>query len=524
MRFYFLLVLFFVFSITVSAQSNKILTLNLRVYDHITHLQNRGLLLELDPTSLPYTTGEVYEALLKVEEETLSEVEAVWYNSVKKVVSPKSKDVEEKAVVINASIEGGFNFKNTNRLNLLRPEDKNLYFSPISAAKFYLEGGSFGGQFNLRQDETYFIDPDGVNPFGRFHTRAEDFYFGYQAEYLKIYFGRYRNHWGVYGQSSTILSSNPFPYDNINFRFGNNRLNIEGIFGELDNLSENGDFDPFTGGREPQINGTRRYLAAHKINWSPNNSLRLSLFRTALYSSNTSSISLKYLNPFNDLLFDRTNNPNNHFNNTFIGGSLWLNKGRFTMNGQVTLDDIHLTNNDERMTASVIGMMNFSELFYNTDLGIKLEVISYQSYNTSTQISGRYLYMGRGIATQFNDYVLASVHTEHFAYNLLKGLRIKPEITLLLQGEQEIDQPFYKIEPDGSLPPFVLTGTVEQTLRGALNLSFNPIPEFWLEGEFGINDVQNKNNIENNDVVELTGMLIAGFRLSLTKILNNESK
>ena len=127
MRFYFLLVLFFIFSITVSAQSNKVLTLNLRVYDHIIDLQNRGLLLELDPTSLPYTTGEVYEALLKVEEETLSEVEVVWYNSVKKVVSPKSKVVEEKALVINASIEGGFNVKNTNRQNLLRPEDQNLY-------------------------------------------------------------------------------------------------------------------------------------------------------------------------------------------------------------------------------------------------------------------------------------------------------------------------------------------------------------------------------------------------------------
>ena len=221
--------------------------MNLRVYDHITHLQNRGLLLELDPTSLPYTTGEVYEALLKVEEETLSEVEAIWYNSVKKIVSPKSKGVEEKALVINASIEGGFNVKNTNRQNLLRSEDQNLYFSPISAAQFYLEGGNFGGQFNLRQDETYFINPDGVTPFGRFHTRAEDFYFGYQAEYLKVYFGRYRNHWGVHDQSSTILSSNPFSYDNINFRFGNNRLNIEGIFGELDNLSENGDFDPNTG-------------------------------------------------------------------------------------------------------------------------------------------------------------------------------------------------------------------------------------------------------------------------------------
>ncbi|MEQ9311035.1 MAG: hypothetical protein RJQ05_00715 [Cytophagales bacterium] len=524
MKFYLLVLGILLGSIAVSAQSNKVLTLNLRVYDHITHLQNRGLLLELDPTSLPYTTGEVLEALLKVEEEMLSEVEAIWYNSVYKVVSSKSKGVEEKVLIINASIEGGFNFKNTNRLNLLRPKDQSLYFSPVSAAQFYLEGGNFGGQFNLRQDETYFVDPDGVNPFGRFHTRAEDFYFGYRAEYLKIYFGRLRNHWGVYNHSSTILSSNPLSYDNINFRFGNNRLNIEGVFGELDNLGKNEDFNTENGGLISQINGTRRYLAAHRINWSPINKLRLSLFRTALYSSNTSSISLKYLNPFNDLLFDRTNNPNNHFNNTFIGGSLWFNKGHFTMSGQVTLDDIHLTNNDERMTASFIGAMNFSDLFYKTDLGIKLEVISYQSYNTSTQISGRYLYLGRGLATQFNDYVLASVHTEHYAYNILKGLIVKPELTLLLQGEQEINQPFYESEPDGSLPPFVLTGTIEQTIRGALNLSFNPIPEFWIEGEFGINDVQNKNNIENNNALELTGMLIAGFRLSLTKILNNESK
>ncbi|HBQ59873.1 MAG TPA: hypothetical protein DD671_09690, partial [Balneolaceae bacterium] len=234
------------------------------------------------------------------------------------------------------------------------------------------------------------------------------------------------------------------------FRFGNNKISVQGIFGQLDNLGRNGEFE--LGGR---INGDRRFLAVHRINWRPNLNFQLSLIKADIYASGNSSISLKYFNPFNDLFFDRTGAPVNDHSNSFVGGFLWFNKNKFTLNGQLMLDDIHVTDNNERITLSVTGSLHFADIIRNVDAGLEAEMISYQSYNTSTQISTRYVYLKKGLATQFNDYVLSSLYADIHANELLKGLIITPRLTALLQGEQTINQPFYQFTPEGELPPVV---------------------------------------------------------------------
>ena len=68
-------------------------------------------------------------------------------------------------------------------------------------------------------------------------------------------------------------------------------------------------------------------------------------------------------------------------------------------------------------------------------------MVSAQSYNTD-QAQGRYLYLGRGIATQFNDYVFGEFRTQLFPGNKLQAMRITSYVGGLLQGEQVIDKEF----------------------------------------------------------------------------------
>jgi hypothetical protein len=58
-------------------------------------------------------------------------------------------------------------------------------------------------------------------------------------------------------------------------------------------------------------------------------------------------------------------------------------------------------------------------------LQLNAEMVSSQSYNTD-QAQGRYLYLGRGIATQFNDYVFGEIRTQLFLDGKLARSASKP--------------------------------------------------------------------------------------------------
>ncbi|MYH07529.1 MAG: hypothetical protein F4146_03025, partial [Rhodothermaceae bacterium] len=53
--------------ILVQAQGNRLLPVNDYAYEYIVRLQRRGHLLELNPTSLPYRRGDVWDALSRLE-------------------------------------------------------------------------------------------------------------------------------------------------------------------------------------------------------------------------------------------------------------------------------------------------------------------------------------------------------------------------------------------------------------------------------------------------------------------------
>ncbi len=501
-----------------AAQENQVIPLNQQVYRYIKNFQQRGYLLELNPTAMPYTKGDVYEAMQSVEPEKLSPTELFWYQHIKRVLSFEEKVSKDKQLYVHGMLSGGFDLNNTNREDGARPLKQQPYFFPYGALQLYMEAGNFGGQLGLRHDLTHFYDRDGLLPYGRLYVRSEDFYFGYRGDYLKVYYGRLKNQWGLYDKASAILSDNPTSYDNISFTFGNNKISVQGVYGQLDNLGNNGSFGP----EGNLINGQRRFVAFQRVNWRPVLNFQLSLIKADLYSSTNSSISLKYFNPFNELFFDRTGNPVNDYSNTFVGGLLWFNKNKVTIHGQAILDDVHVTNREEQITMSIIGSLVIAQVLPELDLGIEAEFISYQSYNTSTQKSTRFVYLKKGLATPFNDYVSGKVYGQVYLYRFIKGLMIQPSFTLLYQGEQEINQPFYRADPDGSLPRVVLTGTVERTLRSALRIFYNPIPEVWLDAEFGYNSVQNKFNSNGLNEGRLTAKFEAGFRLTLDGLVGNK--
>jgi hypothetical protein len=449
------------------------------VYNYISQLQHHGFLLELNPTSLPYTQKEIVNGLQKMEESALTKYEKQWYDLIKNSLKTKEDDSE---------INSGFNIKagsylgNSRRMDMVRALGNDLFVYPFAKFGGYIEASDFIAKAGLRHSLFYDRDPDGLDAANRLFIRSEDAYLGYNGDWLKIYIGRFHNQWSPIGETSTFLSSNSFSFDQINIRFGSEKLSFRSIIGELDNISAD---DVFTG-RDFGEDSKRRFIVAHRFDWRPSRHFGIALFESVIYSGENSGLSLKYFNPLHAYTFVADNNPKNDENNLLLGGMLWAQWNGFTVNTQFMLDDLQVEQATEKNNFAFTSSLYKAQLLQNVDLGFEFELVSHQAY-VAEQSEGRYVFLKKGLATQFNDYILSNLYLNIYRGN---GFTFTPRLQWLLQGEQTINQPQLKTNPDGTPINLILTGNEEQTISPSLSFRYQTVPSFWVEANAGVNFIQ----------------------------------
>lgn len=504
-----LILLFFcLFNEKTQGQQNKLVPTDNWSYDYIQRLQSRGFLEELNPTRIPYTRQEIQTALIQINDNDLSTTEHEWVEKLRRhfeVVSVSDTTRGAGPFRYGLQLEGGFSASNSDSLMPLRDIDSKGHIYPNGILTGYMEKGNFIAHMGIRHDLFYDRDPIGIDATRRLYIRSEDAYMGFQNDYLKVYAGRFQNHWAPYGRSSVILSNNARSFDQINITFGNEILSFQSMLGELDNMNADGFFT----GDDPEVGAKLRYLAAHRFDWRIVPNIRLTFFESVLYSGPSSSVSLKYLNPLHSLFFVLANKPQNNEGNLLIGGALWMQfMDRLTIQTQFMLDDIDVERNNERTTFSWFTSVDVANIVDNIDIGLETEAVAYQTYNPE-QPEGRYLYLKRGIATQFNDYVYVSLHSNIYS----KDLRITPRLAFLWQGEQEINQPLVKRNPDGSLMDIILTGLPERRIRPSLELLYKPFETFTLSLDAGYTIAENLNHISGTSESGFSGMIEVKWQL-----------
>lgn len=503
--------------IIVLAQNNQILHLNRTVYQDISNLQKRGYLLELNPTKLPYKTGNVSSAMSRVSIDELSELEKIWYKRVNRELTVNKKDTDENDIYTLGIIEGGFDFNNTVEKEGIREADDIVLFLPNGALIGYAEKGNISVQLGLAHDLYYDREIFGYNTLSRTFVRSEDFYVGYNSDFFNVNIGRYSYLWAPYGETSTVITENTRSFDNINFDIGPSWFKVSSIYGELDNLSINGLFE-----RNSLFEGIKRNIALHRIDLKITNKLRITYFDGFLHSGNNLSLSLRYLSPVNFFFFERNTYPANEQFNAFFGGNIWSQFGNITFNFQLFLDDIIINspdNSEEPTALAITNSIYWSELLPSVDIGFELNMIGYQTYNTD-QAEGRYLFAGRGIATQNNDYILGKLFLKYHFIERYQGLSLEPKFEFLAQGEQTINQDFVKRYPNGEVLELFVTGIPEYTKRVSLGLEYDPNPYFWLNAEIGANFTDNVNHLKGNTDSKITFRLETGFRISVDDFLS----
>jgi hypothetical protein len=511
-KLFFSILLLVVLSCPLFSQNARLLDLdNERAYRLIELIKERGHLQNLNPVKLPYAVQQVNNGLDDISTDDLSELEREWVNQLKEEVAFSEEELA-KEYLIEPYLLNATEINNTDRKNVYRPRNNELFVWPFGEVGSFGDFGNFSLKANVHFDLYYEFGLDGIDPTNRLYIRNENAYVGYKSKYFSSYLGRIESSWGQFNRNSTFLTPNALPFDQFQYTVGTNIISFNSLNGILDNVDADGTYDGHTLG--DRSNSKRRYLSLKSIDWKVNEHLFLSFKEGILYSGENVNMDARYMVPSFLFFFLEAATPRDQTENLFIGGSIWYNYNNITLYFDAMLDDL-IRNRKERGVSEknnfgIVANASYSFINKPIKLNLDSELFTYQVYNTD-QADGRYLYLGRGIASQYNDYIFSELKLDYFMVNILKGLTLSPYFGILKQGEQVINQEFQSEYPNGRGYEYVLTGTVETTRRTGLEVYYSPVRFFRLKSDLGYNFVSNKNNVENASESRFSSMFEISF-------------
>ena len=487
----------------------RLLSIEDDVYQTIERLQRRGLLLELNPTATPYTLGQIADALDKVDWHMVDSTVRHWLELVEARIGRRY--AESNDLFVGAELRGGSSLTTTDRLDMLRPFGDDEPVLPFASVRGYVAGNRWVFQMGISHDRSYHKDPDGISPLLRLQSRNEENYVGVDSRYASFYVGRIAHHWSQPSLPGLFISRNPRSYDLISFRLGSERLSLRSILGELDSMAEDETFD----GRAFEAGSVRRLVVGHRIDWRPSSNITVSFIESGLLSSMSTGFSLKYLNPLQVFIFAIDNQPKNDENKGLVGGNLWMQFDRTTINGQLLIDDVDImSESGEPVSVALTGSIVQAGVAPWLDAGLSMDLVTARTYNTH-QTEGQYLYLMRGLATNFSDFIRVGVFGDVYADKLVRGLHFSPRADVLWQGEFDMRMPFPANEGEVEA---ILHGTPERTIRLSVPMRLQPVPYFWVSFDPGINMTSNVDHVKTSNRTRFVGMGSIGLRLSLDRV------
>lgn len=413
--------------ISVFAQPARVIPIDQPEYIFIEILQKQGLLTQLNPTLWPVSEKQLMVALNHVTDSELSSFQRDLINRIKFLISP-AKGKNSLVSYSQFSIIDRHN--SSDRLDPIRPLGENYSWQPRIEGRYTLGNDNWAVQSGFTFDRFYDSDPDGIDVVRRLYTRAEESYINYQNGLISVRLGRVSEHWGnLSSKGAVLLSQNSRSFDHLRFHFGNEKMSVTSIIGELDMLGAEGFFhrDRFLEG------GSRRFVALHRLDFRPISNLVISLYEGVLYSGTNAGFSLAYANPANPFIFVSDNDPKNYENNLQVGLGLWWQIRLWTLSGNFMFDDGSYQNRKELKATRQLEPSSWSanmEIYRasalsDIDVFLKIDAVSSLAYRTD-QREGQWTYAQRGLAYNFSDFIEAEIGLKSFLLGGNHNLILEP--------------------------------------------------------------------------------------------------
>lgn len=292
---------------------------------HIEHLIRSGAIADPAPLTRPLHQAAVLRELTEADTTGLSEATQTTIAQLIEHFSPPSAEA-------HARVEPyvGASWGTHARRDPRRAAGDGL-FSPNLG--LVLEGtwGNFVASSHamaekrLRNDPDYTGSKDPPIP-GRF----TDSYLSYQSRYFEATYGASSRNWGPVGISGTLVSPEPYSYDHLFVRIGNDRLKMEALLTELDFI------------RNTAGDRVRRHWITHRVLLRPTEWLAWTLEQGTLLTGVGRGFDLGFMNPMKlNTLTRQDQNAVRDSINALYGSSVWVRlPGGTVLQGNILLDDL----------------------------------------------------------------------------------------------------------------------------------------------------------------------------------------
>ncbi len=461
---------------------------------YVEHLIRSGEMRDPDPLNRPLNRRQLRRALSAIDTDRLS-------NATRTIVADLLQEFREPTGEPAYQFDGyaGFRTKNFGRRNPLRAGGEGLealiagYDASVNFGNFVVNSYGFLDR-QLRGDPEFTGIFPGVLP-NRILGNIS-----YQFEHGEVFFGTLDRNWGPATVEGLQISNLPYSYDHFGLKLTNRDLTFEMLATSLDEVPDQND----------EVNN--RYLMAHRLTLKAIPRLRLSLTETTLIVGVGRRFEIWFLNPVRLSWLaadDQADKGRVNFtwsldadfqvgDRSGIFGSYMIDDGP----GFLDFRDFAPNRNEPGSWGITIGgRTGFAN---GVGLSAHYTAVSLLSFRTNNGNPAElHAIRGIGLARNFSDYDEITLEASFIPH---RTTVVRPEITLLRQGEGDFRQPF----PPQSVWPdlkFLHNGIVERTWRFALTGTTNLKSRALVEWDTGFHVMSNVNNIDGSDDTRFVGSL-----------------
>ena len=329
--------------------------------------------------------------------------------------------------------------------------------------------------------------------------RMPEAYLSAQFKYGSVFYGQMERNWGPVGLAGIGLSNYAYPQVELGFLVGVPSLQLEAyarsLRDETDSL-----------GRL-----VHRYFFAHRASARLSDRFRLGIWETTVIGGIDREFDGRYRNPLSLLLFTNQYGLGSDGNVLFGFDASWRVGRRATLQAQLGIDDLQYENTagatryPDRWALTVAGFGPLGRTLAWRAFYTQASSLAFRTLDPFENFTDG----GVGIGRNFDD---MDQLTLTVGLPVRARWMVTPELTLLRQGEGEINDPFPTTDAEAGALPQIFIGVVERTWRAAVDLRGRQGP-LDLHLNAGLHHVVNAGHEEGRTVNRFEGRLEATLGL-----------
>lgn len=335
--------------------------------------------------------------------------------------------------------------------------------------------------------------------------RFPEAYLSAQFKYGSVFYGQMERNWGPVGPAGIGVSNHAYPQVEAGVLIGVRSLQLEALARTL------------ADGRDTLGRAVHRYFFAHRASARLSDRLRLGLWETTVLSGIDREFDGRYRNPLSLLLLANQYGLGADGNVLFGAEAEWRVRGHTTLQAQLGLDDLQYENVSgatrypNRWALTLAGFGPLGQALGWRAVYTRASSLAFRTLDPFENFTDGGVGLGRNFADL--DQLTATV-------SVPRGTRwlLTPELTLLRQGEGDINDPFPATSAEAGRIPQLFIGVMERTWRAALDLRGREGP-LDLHLNAGVHHVVNADHQEGRTVNRFEGRLQATLGLSRRGVL-----